>query len=225
MVGVTDPKGETARYRYDAAGNRLGIDRYGSGTLSVLSVVPTRARVGAKVTVSGTGFASVTADNRVSFAGKDAEVVSASATRLVVTVPSDVPTGKVSVAAGGATAESQESFASTPDAPRITKVEPASGPPGTEVTITGSNFFPESADNVVRFNGVAARVLRAAEGALTVLVPGAAQSGRVEIETPSGAVTSSGDFTVPLSGYEAFGHHADLTLRPGRPLVHRGTGR
>ncbi|WP_372410409.1 RHS repeat-associated core domain-containing protein [Streptomyces luteireticuli] len=203
LVGVTDPKGETAHYRYDAAGNRLGIDRYGSGTLSVLSVVPTRARAGTKVTVSGTGFASVAADNRVSFAGKDAEVVSASATRLVVTVPNDVPAGKVSVSAGGTTAESQEPFAPAPDAPRITKVEPASGPPGTEVTITGANFFPEAADNVVRFNGVVARVLRAAEGALTVLVPGAAQSGRMEVETPSGAVTSSGDFTVPLSGDEA----------------------
>ncbi|MGW2182859.1 RHS repeat domain-containing protein [Streptomyces sp. NPDC001732] len=57
LVGATDPGGETARYRYDEASNRLGADRFASSTLSVLSVV--RAVAGAKVTLSGTGPRSI----------------------------------------------------------------------------------------------------------------------------------------------------------------------
>ncbi|MGW4240658.1 RHS repeat domain-containing protein [Streptomyces sp. NPDC004749] len=41
LVGVTDPDGETARYRYDEAGNRLGVDRFPSTDLSSASAGPT----------------------------------------------------------------------------------------------------------------------------------------------------------------------------------------
>lgn len=87
MVGVTDPSGETARYRFDAAGNRLAIERFSSGVLSVLSAVPVRAPAGAKLTLSGTGFSATAANNTVLFGDKAAAVISATATRLVVTVP------------------------------------------------------------------------------------------------------------------------------------------
>lgn len=100
LVGVTDPGGETARHRYDEAGNRLGVDRFASSTLSVLSVVPVRAVAGAKVTLSGTGFSTATANNAVSFGGKAAVVTSATATRLTATVPTGAVDGKVSVTVG-----------------------------------------------------------------------------------------------------------------------------
>ncbi|MEU9348392.1 RHS repeat-associated core domain-containing protein [Streptomyces sp. NPDC048278] len=205
LVGVTDPDGQTARYHYDEAGNRLGIDRYASSTLSVLSIVPVRAAPGAKVTLSGTGFSPTAAGNTVTFGGKAASVISASATRVVVTVPADAVSGKVAVAVGGASAEAPESF-TVPAAPAITKVEPSSGVAGTDVTLTGSGFAPSISDNVVRFNGgTFAEMVSATDTTLTVRVPpGAATTGKITVQTPDGKATSPGDFTIPLSGADDF---------------------
>ncbi|MDQ1042023.1 IPT/TIG domain-containing protein [Streptomyces sp. V4I2] len=200
LVGVTDPDGETARYRYDKAGNRLGIDRFTSSTLSVLSIVPVRAPVGAKVTLSGTGFATTAAGNTVTFGGKAATVASASATRLVVTVPSSgAVSGTVSVTAGGSTAEAPESF-TVASGPTISKVEPATGAPGAEVSVSGAGFAAAATDNVVRFNGgTLAETVSTSRATLTVKVPESATSGRITVQTPDGRVTSPADFIVPVA--------------------------
>ncbi|WP_406158468.1 MULTISPECIES: IPT/TIG domain-containing protein [unclassified Streptomyces] len=116
---MTDPGGETARYRYDEAGNRLGVDRFASSTLSVLSVVPVRAAAGTKITLSGTGFSTTAANNAVSFGGKAATVATATATRLVVTVPVGAVDGKVAVKVGSSNAQSVESFALAGSGPAV----------------------------------------------------------------------------------------------------------
>ncbi|MFJ9028570.1 RHS repeat-associated core domain-containing protein [Streptomyces sp. NPDC102274] len=195
LVGVTDPAGETARYRYDEAGNRLGIDRFASADLSVLSLVPTRAAVGATVTLSGTGFATTAASNAVSFGGKTAEVVSASATRLKVKVPAAAGNGKVSVTAGGGTAQSPESFTLAAPAPSVTTMDPTSGYAGTSVVLSGSGFADATTDNVVRFGGgVVAQIVERSDSALKVLVPAGAATGPVEVATPDGRTVSAASF-------------------------------
>ncbi|GAA1170769.1 hypothetical protein GCM10009654_29950 [Streptomyces hebeiensis] len=197
LVGVTDPDGETARYRYDEAGNRLGVDRFPSTDLSVLSLVPVRAAVGATVTLAGTGFATEAAANTVSFGGTTADVVSVSATRLKVKVPSAAGNGKVSVTTGGHTARSPESFALARPAPSLSAVAPMSGHAGTEVVLTGSGFGAAPADNVVRFGGgIVAEVVARSATALTVQVPAGAVSGPVEVSTPDGRATSDASFQV-----------------------------
>jgi RHS repeat-associated protein len=210
LVGVTDPNGETARYRYDKAGNRLGVDRYASSSLSVLSVVPARAAPGAKVTLSGTGFAATTTGNTVTFGGKATTVVSASSTRLAVTVPSNAVSGKVAVTAGGSTAEATETFTVAPAGPTVSKIEPTSGGPGGQVTISGTGFASAATDNVVRFNGLVAEVTEHTGTSLTVKVPPHARTGRVEVDTPDGSATASGDFTVTREGEEGL---YDTTMR------------
>ncbi|WP_329392110.1 RHS repeat-associated core domain-containing protein [Streptomyces sp. NBC_01716] len=200
LVGVTDPAGQTARYRYDAAGNRLGVDRFASSTLSVLSLVPVRAQAGAKVTLSGTGFSTTPASNAVKFGTTAATVDSATATRLVVTVPAAAASGKVSVTTGGTTVQSAESFTLATPAPSLMAVAPASGTVDTEVTLTGAGFAPALTDNVVRFGGgIVAQVTARTATALTVRVPLGAVTGPVEVETPDGRVTSADSFRV-LSG-------------------------
>ncbi|WP_351230143.1 RHS repeat-associated core domain-containing protein [Streptomyces sp. NPDC002133] len=197
LVGVTDPGGETARYRYDAAGNRLGIDRFASGTLSLLSLVPARAAVGATVTLSGTGFSATPASNTVMFGTKTAEVVSASAHRLVVKVPADAPAGKVSVTVGGANTQSPESFTPAGPAPAISKIEPDAGYVETDVVITGSGFAAAATDNVVRFGGGLVGLVKSrTDTALTVTVPQGAVNGQIEVETPDGRVTSATTYRV-----------------------------
>ncbi|GAA2248106.1 hypothetical protein GCM10010104_50790 [Streptomyces indiaensis] len=210
LAGVTDPGGQTARYRYDAAGNRLGIDRYASSTLSVLSVVPVRAAPGAKITLSGTGFSPTAASNTVTIGGKAAAVTSSSATRLVVTVPSGAVNGSVTVSAGGASADAPEAFIVAPSGPSVTKVEPASGAAGSEVTLSGAGFTSAVTDNVVRFNGLVAEVKKASATSLTVEVPPHARTGRVEVDTPTGITSAPGDFTVTADGEGAL---YDTTMR------------
>ncbi|MFD9601968.1 RHS repeat-associated core domain-containing protein [Streptomyces sp. NPDC059970] len=197
LVGVTDPGGETARYRYDEAGNRLGVDRFASSTLSVLSVVPLRAAAGAKITLSGTGFSATAANNAVSFGGKPAVVTSATATRLTATVPTGAVDGKVSVTVGSSSAQSSESFALARSGPVVSKMEPASGAPGTQVVLSGSGFTSVATDNVVRFNGgTLGELVDATATSVTVKVPEGATTGRVQVETPDGIATAPSDFNI-----------------------------
>ncbi|MGW7363762.1 IPT/TIG domain-containing protein [Streptomyces sp. NPDC054841] len=201
LVGVTDPGGETARYRYDEAGNRLGIDRFPSTELAVLSLVPVRAQIGATVTLSGTGFAATPAANAVSFGGKTAEVVSATATRLTVKVPAAAANGKVSVTVGGKTVQSPEAFTLASPGPTIASIVPLSGIPGAEVVLTGAAFAPVGTDNVVRFGGgIVAEVKTRTDTALTVLVPPGAGTGPITVETPDGTAASSDSFRVASGG-------------------------
>ncbi|MCX5294159.1 polymorphic toxin-type HINT domain-containing protein [Streptomyces sp. NBC_00183] len=210
LVGVSDPGGETARYRYDKAGNRLGIDRYASSTLSVLSVVPVRAKAGAKVTLAGTGFSPTAASNAVTFGGKAATVTSASATRLVVIVPSAAVSGKVAVTVSGKSVEATESFTVAPSGPTISKIEPASGVSGAQVVLTGTGFAAAATDNVVRFNGIVAEVKERTSTSLTVEVPPNARTGRVELATPDGSATAPSDFSVTADASESL---FDTTMR------------
>ncbi|MEU8702411.1 polymorphic toxin-type HINT domain-containing protein [Streptomyces sp. NPDC048680] len=197
LVGVTDPSGETARYRYDEAGNRLGVDRFASSSLSVLSMVPVRAAAGAKVTLSGTGFSTTAANNTVALGGTAAVVTSATATRLVLTVPAGAGDGKASVSVGGSSAQSPEDFELASSGPVVSEMEPVSGAPGTQVVLSGSGFASTPEDNVVRFNGgVLAEVVGVTATSVTVKAPEGATAGHVQVATPDGLATAPSDFVM-----------------------------
>ncbi|MEV5951012.1 RHS repeat-associated core domain-containing protein [Streptomyces sp. NPDC051993] len=217
LVGLTDPAGETARYRYDPAGNRLGIDRFPSSQLSVLSLVPVRAAAGARVTLSGTGFSTAAASNAVSFGGTAATVVSATATRLVVTVPAGAKAGAVSVTVAGASAQSVEAFALATPAPVVSSFAPTSAVAGAQVVISGSGFAATATDNVVRFNGRVARVVSASATSLTVEVPPGAADGLIEVATRDGRGASAGNFSVVGSGGPVYDSVVTTTVSDANP--------
>lgn len=74
-----------------------------TGTISGIS--PESGGKGTQVTIIGTGFSASAADNIVKFNGKDAKVISAIPTQLVVEVPDAAGTGAVTVQTGGKTIE------------------------------------------------------------------------------------------------------------------------
>src|SRR5207245_4435345 len=84
----------------------------------------------------------------------------------------------------------------TVSAPRITSFTPNNGPPGTTVTITGTNFDPVASKNEIKFNGVPATVTAAATTTITAIVPSSATTGPISVTTRGGTATSATNFTV-----------------------------
>ncbi|MDT7827129.1 IPT/TIG domain-containing protein [Pricia sp. S334] len=82
--------------------------------------------------------------------------------------------------------------------PTITAISPSSGPVGTEVKITGTNFSSTGSDNEVTFNGAAATVNSGSTTQLVVDVPENATSGTVSV-TVLGETVRGPSFTVITS--------------------------
>ncbi|HEX6982783.1 MAG TPA: fasciclin domain-containing protein [Balneolaceae bacterium] len=79
--------------------------------------------------------------------------------------------------------------------PTITSIQPQNGPPGTAVTISGSEFSPTASENTVTFAGTEAEVTEAAESELVAIVPENAESGAVAV-TVDGNTATGPNFTV-----------------------------
>lgn len=130
------------------------------------SVSPRAGAAGAKVTITGSGFTGVTA---VRFAGVAAAFEVRSGSRITAAVPA-MPSaaGRVTVTTGAGTVT-----------PRV-RVSPASGPPGTVVTVSGTGFgalegadiFAGTADEALAGTGPAGSF-----GPIRVTIPAGAVPG------------------------------------------------
>jgi hypothetical protein len=77
---------------------------------------------------------------------------------------------------GGSSANSQ-----SPTTPSITGISPTSGPVGTSVTISGTNFGATKGTSTVAFNGVSANTTSWSSTAVVATVPSGATTGNVNI--------------------------------------------
>ena len=167
-------------------------------TISSLSPASAVAGSGAvTLVVTGTGYVS---GSVVQFDGLALATVFGSATQLTATIPATAlatpgtyAVAVVTPAPGGGTSASL-SFTVLPPAPTVAGFTPTSGPVGTLVTVTGTDFTGASA---VALNGTpvtAYTVLNASS--LTFTVPVGATSGLIAVTTPGGTATSATVFTV-----------------------------
>ncbi|MBO0934272.1 IPT/TIG domain-containing protein [Fibrella aquatilis] len=81
---------------------------------TIASIDPATAPVGSTIAINGTNFNTSPGSNTVSIGGITATIVSASATRLVVTVPTGAQTGAIAVTTGGQTVQSTTPFTVAP---------------------------------------------------------------------------------------------------------------
>jgi hypothetical protein len=96
--------------------------------------------------------------------------------------------------AGPNTAFRGIAFAPVAAAPTIASFTPASGPVGTTVTVTGTDFTNASA---VTLNGASVTGFTVVDATtLTFVVPAGATSGTIGITTQGGTAVSTGSFTV-----------------------------
>lgn len=105
--------------------------------------------------------------------------------------------------------------------PVITSFSPASGPVGTTVTITGSNFSTTPANNIVYFGAVKANVTAATSTSLTVAVPVGTTHKPITVTVNGLTGYSTRPFLVTFSGggqinSSSFGARQDFTtdIRP-----------
>jgi hypothetical protein len=113
-------------------------------------------------------------------------------TYLIADVPSAAIDGLVTVTL--ATGEQIESQRSVHILPKITNLDPSSGPVGTQVGIVGGGF---SGTTKVAFGGVAAANFTVVSPALIqATVPVGATTGKVEVVTLNGSARSKETFTV-----------------------------
>ncbi len=193
----------------DAHTGRIGLTANGIGpvespadltvleAVSVTRVEPRAGDVGDTITLSGTGFSPVPADNQVTLNAQRASVVTATATELTVLVPPGARSGQwhVSVNNNGE-ARARDPFMVT-QRPHITALEPDRGIPGAQITLRGTNFPTDRSLVSVRLNGQEVDVRSYAREAIEVTVPRNAQTGRFEVVARlQGTGRAPMDFTV-----------------------------
>lgn len=84
--------------------------------------------------------------------------------------------------------------------PTITSFTPASGPIGTTVTITGTNFSSTPADNIIYFGATTATVTSATSTQLLLVVPTGATFEPITVTVNGLTAYSSAPFVVTFSG-------------------------
>lgn len=151
---------------------------------------PTSGPVGTTVTITGTGFATV---NRVEYNGTDdtSFTVNQAGTQITSTVPTGATDGPLTVTdngSGGGTASCGNFDVTATQAPTISGFSPTSGPVGTSVVITGTNFTGATA---VRFNGTSATFTVNSSTQITATVPAGATDGPITVQNSAGTATTS----------------------------------
>ena len=100
----------------------------------------------------------------------------------------------VSNSAGSAT--SNAAILTVNGTPTITNLSPTSGPVGTAVTITGTNFGSTQGTSTVKFNGTTATATSWGPISIVAPVPSGATSGNVVV-TVAGIASNGVSFTIP----------------------------
>ena len=157
-----------------------------AGPPVVTSFSPSSGAVGRIVTLTGTDFTDA---NSVAFNATESTFTLDSDTQITTTVPDGATSGPITVITPLGSGQS----ASFTVLPSITSFDPASGPPGTLVTISGAAFV-----NVKRVTIGGARAVYAVVDyhTLTATVPTASVTGKIVIVTQAGTVKSPTNFTV-----------------------------
>ncbi len=107
----------------------------------------------------------------------------------------------------------------SPVQPVISAFTPTSGPVGTPVTITGSNFTGATS---VAFNGVVATGFTiVSANQIRANVPAGAATGKISVTTATGTATSANDFAVVVA--LAFGPTDDAYVESSSPTKNFGT--
>ena len=161
-------------------------------TFAVTGIAPAIAKEGATVTITGVGLTGATG---VAFNGISAAILTNTGTQITVNVPAGDTSGTVTVAKSSLVTAGPTGFTRF----GLDGLSPATGPTGTQVTVTGAGFDD---DDTVTLGGDAVPFDANDVGtALTFTVPNGSAGGAVSVadsDTGAGTVASAAGFTVTL---------------------------
>ncbi|MEP6736643.1 MAG: IPT/TIG domain-containing protein [Chryseolinea sp.] len=158
---------------------------------TVSSFTPAIGPIGKEVIVTGTGFDGAT---KIYFGAVEAAFNVQSSTSIKTNVPVGAASGKIKVVTPAGEGSSTADFVVKPP-PVITNFTPGEAIVGATVTINGQNF--DAGTVSVKFGtGAATEVTVVNATQITAKVPPSATTGKITVETVSGAVLSTSDFTV-----------------------------
>lgn len=155
------------------------------GSGDTLRILPASGTAGATVTIYGTKFGTATTGLSVSFNGVPADIRSVSNGEITVVVPRST-SGKIVVTSSDGKVTGPVftylPVATMPDAATVTALAPATGGPGTVVTITGTNFNTSGSSVTVLFNSVPASIQSVSATEIKVSAPATALTGPVMVK-------------------------------------------
>ena len=154
---------------------------------SISNVSPSSGPAGTPVVMTGANFTNAT---DVSFAGVSATFTVNNNTQISTVAPVGGATGRITVTTPGGIATNTALFFYPPV---ITTFTPASGLPGTNVTINGVNFTNATA---VKFAGSNASFTIVNDGKITATVPTNAITGVITVTGPGGTAVSPSSFFI-----------------------------
>ncbi len=169
----------------------------GSAGPTITSLSQNTGAVGVIITITGTNFGASQGTSTVTFNGTTATVQNWNATTIMVPVPAGATTGPVVVTVGGVPSNGVNFTVIPP--PSISSISPTSGPLGTSVTITGTNFGASQGTSTVTFNAVAGAPTSWSATSIVVPVPNGATTGNVVV-TVAGTPSNGVPFTVTAPG-------------------------
>jgi len=147
---------------------------------SLSVITPLSGPVGAQISIKGLYFSTKIAENKVYINGIEIPLKTASATELSLTLTSGIGTGKIEVVVNDQRTTGPEFKTQNLG---ITKVSPENGLSGTVVTLTGTGFSTDAAQNTVTFNGLPAVIQSASATSLTVVAPDNLATGVLKVAT------------------------------------------
>jgi len=190
------------------------------------SFTPGSGVAGITVIISGVNFSTIASENIVKFNGVTANVISATASSITVTVPENALTGPITVTVGSNTAISTTNFNVTQivtnTTPSITGFSPVIGNVGTIVTVSGTNFSTIPSENIVKFNGITANVTSATTSQLTASVPSGSTTGSVTVTVANETATSASLFLMQNSSNDVLITYSGTSATITNPLQNSG---
>ena len=161
---------------------------------SITSLSPTSGAAGVQVTISGSGFGSTQGSGKIWLGSNLGTVVSWSDTQIAATVSPSATSGTAQIQQGG-TWSNSVSFSVT--TATITNAVPASGLPGTQVTVTGSGFGSSQGTGQIWLGTAIAVVQTWSDTQVVATVGAGAASGNAQI-LQSGVMSNAIPFSVGL---------------------------
>ncbi len=155
---------------------------------TITSFTPGISGQDSTVIITGTNFTTATT---VKFGNTNAKSFVVNSSTQITAVVNGGATGFVSITTQGGTATSTQTFTWV-GAPTISSFTPTAGGFNSAVAITGTNFYSPA---TVTFAGSQALSVVVNSATSITAMAGTGATGKIQVNTPGGSVTSSGTYT------------------------------